>query len=250
MHPPPDAADDAAWYISAFGEHYPLIYRHRDDATARREVEALVHWLSVPDGARVLDIACGAGRHLTALVEMGFEAIGIDLSEALLREAAERPGLANRLIRADMRTLPCSRAFDLGLNLFNSFGYFAGDAENFRALRSMADTLRPGGRLVMEHINRPHLERTFTPEDEQQIGRIRVHNRRRIEDRHVVKESTLTDPEGNERQVTERVRLFTPDEITAWFERAGLTVQHIAGDFTGAAFTDEAERMIVVGCRA
>lgn len=249
MHQSPDAADEAAWYISAFGEHYPLIYRHRDDASARREIAALVHWLDVSRDARVLDIGCGAGRHLAALVEMGFEAIGIDLSEPLLAEAAQRPELADRLIRADMRDLPFTNEFDLGLSLFNSFGYFADDAENRAALRSMVRTLRPGGWLVMDHMNRKHIERTLTPEDERQVGRLRVINRRRIEDDHVIKDSTLIDPEGSRRELTERVRLFTPDEITAWFERAGMTVRHVAGDFTGAGFTEDALRMIVVGCR-
>ena len=86
------------WYRAAFGELYPLLYSHRDDCSAAREVSDIVALLELDDRtARILDLCCGAGRHSAALMEMGFERVyGADLSSSLLAEACARDGLESR----------------------------------------------------------------------------------------------------------------------------------------------------------
>lgn len=251
MHSPAQPAADAPpdWFRRAFDALYPLIYQHRDDESARCEIDALVKTLRWPPARRVLDIACGAGRHLRALRDAGFEALGMDLSIALLREAADRRQLRGCVVCGDVRAMPFANEFDFAVNLFNSFGYFADDAENFAALRSMAGVLRPGGTLVMEHINPRKLKAELVPLDVKQVGELTVESRRTIEHDRVCKHMTIRRSNGDEEQITERVRLFSPDELAEWFTRAGLHVARVMGSFDGAALRDDSPRVLMVGVR-
>ena len=106
---------DTPWFETAFEAGYLDVYAHRDQASANREIAGLLERGLAPEGARVLDLACGAGRHSLALLSAGCDVVGLDLSRDLLERAAElRSGasgtakgeLTGRLIRGDVRSLP------------------------------------------------------------------------------------------------------------------------------------------------
>ena len=80
------------------------LYPHRDDHEAERAVALIGRSVSLRPGWRVLDVACGAGRHTKAFQEPGARCNGLDLSAALLRVARRITGAP--LIGADMRDLP------------------------------------------------------------------------------------------------------------------------------------------------
>jgi SAM-dependent methyltransferase len=105
-----------------------------------------------PPPARLLDLACGAGRHALALARLGYEVTGVDLSaDAIARAqaAAAAEGLSALFLRADMRAAPVQPGFDAALCLGNSLGYF-GDVGLRAFLARLAAGLRPGGRLVLD----------------------------------------------------------------------------------------------------
>jgi SAM-dependent methyltransferase len=245
---------DAPWYVRSFGELYPLIYRHRDDEAAAREIDALLAALGLTGTKRVLDLCCGAGRHAAALQGRGLDVVGLDLSPQLLAEARERPGLAGRLVRADMRRLPFAdgapdAGFDLVVNLFTSFGYFARDDENAVALGEMARVLRPGGTLVVDHINRSLLERTLVAENDEERRGFRIRYKRRIEGDRAHKEIAVRDESGRVTVFNESVRLFGSHELEELCAAAGLCCRRIMGSFGGEPFVTDSGRMIVVAAK-
>ena len=242
----PAHADD--WYVRSFGELYPLLYRHRDDEQARGQVDELVELLGLRVGRRVLDICCGAGRHLEALRAAGLDAFGLDLSAPLLRRAAQRPGLRERIVRADVRALPFEGRFQAAVNLFTSFGYFPDERENAGQLRQMARCLRPGGLLLMDLPNRAALEHEIEPHSVEEVDGLHVEHRRRFAADRMIKCTTVTDG-GEPREFTESVRVYWPDELTAMAAAAGLGRVRLFGGFDGRPFNEEAERMIVIGER-
>jgi len=240
---------DEPWYRRAFESLYPLLYQHRDDASAAREVAGLRSMLELGPPARVLDVACGGGRHMAAFAAAGFHAFGMDLSMTLLCDAVADRGLAGRLVSADMRAVPFGQRFDLTVNLFTSFGYFDDESENRAALRSMAATVRPGGWFVMDHMNRRRVERDGLGDDERRVEGLRVVSRRWIEGEHVVKRMTIVDGTGRTTEITERVRLYTPDQMRAMFDAAGLSVARTVGSFDGEPLADDSPRMITIGVK-
>jgi SAM-dependent methyltransferase len=116
------------WFQSFFGADYFEIYRDAfpPEGTAR-DVEGIVARLGLDAGARVLDLACGHGRHAIPLAERGFAVTGYDSSEPFLEQArasAAARGVAVHWLRGDMRALPFAAEFDAAINVFTAFGYF------------------------------------------------------------------------------------------------------------------------------
>lgn len=245
----PDIHVPDDWYARSFGELYPLLYRHRDDASAAAEVEAFARLLELEPHARVLDICCGGGRHMAAMRTRGLDVRGVDLSEPLLHAAGQRPGLRGRIVRGDLRALPFAPAsFDAAVNLFTSFGYFLDEAENRLALAQMARVLRPGGRLLVDVMHAAHLRRTLEPFSRRTVGELIVENRRRLTGRRVVNRMRVRD--GNEQVIyTESVRLYEPEEFVAMFQQAGLKDVQLFGSFAGDPLGPDAPRMIGIGVR-
>jgi len=238
---------ERAWYHDAFGDLYPLLYAHRDDSAAAAEAGAFVRRLGLDGpGSRVLDLACGAGRHCEALSGLGARVYGLDLSAHLLRLAARRACIAGRLARGDMRGLPFRRAFDLVVSLFTSFGYFADDRMNERVLTEIARVLVPGGSLLLDHVNRPALERALVTEDERAGEGFRLRQRRSLSAARVRKEIEITWDDGRTRRLVEDVRLYMPDELRALLAARGFEEIRFYGSFDGRALDERAERMIVV----
>lgn len=237
------------WYETAFGSLYPLIYAHRDDASAAREVRDLLRLLELRGGERVLDACCGNGRHAQALAGAGMDVWGMDLSPPLLEKGRARSALAGRLVQGDLRALPFRPAFDLVLNLFTSFGYFPREEDDRSALGEMVSVLRRGGRLLVDHMNRFLVERNLVPSDAFARKGARIHETRRIEGRRVVKEIRVETREGRRFHLQESVRLFDPGEMVDLFEGAGLKRVRLFGDYGGAPFHEGSRRMIAVGTR-
>jgi SAM-dependent methyltransferase len=232
------------WFEEWFGETYLALYPHRDDAEAARAVALITRTLPWQRGWRALDVACGAGRHARALQDAGARCTGLDLSAALLRRARTRASVP--LIRADMRALPVRPAsMDLTVNLFTSFGYFATDAEHAGALAEMAGTVRRGGWLVLDFLNANAVKAGLVPEEESHLAGQPVRIRRELADGGRVVEKRITTADG--RVFTERVRLFSEEELTGMLEAASLSIRHRFGDYDGGNITPSSPRIVLMG---
>ena len=121
----------ADWFEEYFGEEYLLLYPHRDEEDAERLVSLLCRTVGLMPGWRVLDVACGTGRHVAAFRARAAGATGLDLSQHLLQRAQGSARLP--VVRSDLRRIPVrARTMDFTVNLFTSFGYFDSDAEHAR----------------------------------------------------------------------------------------------------------------------
>jgi SAM-dependent methyltransferase len=232
------------WFEEWFGEDYLRLYPHRDDADAQRAVDLICRTVGLQPGWRVLDVACGAGRHARAFVRAQACCFGLDLSVTLLRLARQVTDAP--LIRADMRELPVRPgSMDLTVNLFTSFGYFERDAEHTVALEEMISTVRPGGWFVIDFLNPAAVRRQLVPEELVQLSGQTVRVTRSVspDGRYVCKSIR---PPGR-RQYVERVRLFEPDEISHMLEAAGVKVRHRFGDYEAAPLAMDAPRTILMG---
>ena len=234
----------AEWFEEWFNEEYLALYPHRDDADAGRLVAALQQRLPWREGMRVLDVACGPGRHTRAFEDAGARCIGADLSIALLRQAQLTSSAP--LVRADMRALPVRPgSMDLTVNLFTSFGYFDSEAEHESALSEMVTTVRPGGWFVLDFLNSALVRRSLVAHESLSLHGTPIDVSRRLTDggRFVCK--SLRSGDG--RSWFERVRLFDADELEAMLAGAGVTVRLRMGDYDGAMPGPEQPRLVLAG---
>jgi SAM-dependent methyltransferase len=237
----------AEWFEEWFGEDYLRLYPHRDDADAGRAVALIARTVDLQPGWRVLDVACGAGRHARAFVGAGARCFGLDLSATLLRVARQVTDAP--LIRADMRRLPVRPAsMHLTVNLFTSFGYFDRDAEHRAALEEMISTVQIGGWFVIDFLNPAAVRRGLVPQETVKLQDQTIHVTRSVspDGRYVCK--SIRSLQG--KQHAERVRLFEPHQIEEMLENAGVRVRHSFGDYDGSVLTQAAPRTIMMGQRS
>jgi SAM-dependent methyltransferase len=232
------------WYREWFGEEYLDLYSYRDEKEAQKHVSFFRTQVGSVRG-RVLDLACGNGRHLGELRNQGYDAIGCDLSYVLLRAGLSEDPLP--LVRGDMRRLPFGDSSFAGLvNFFTSFGYFENEDDNALVVREMCRVIKRGSPFLFDFMNvQRELARLVEREERQtdaghvQIerwfdGGSRTFNKRIIMDG---------------KRFIERVRGYDLDEISTLFAGGGLSIREVFGDFDGSAFTDASPRLILIGVR-
>jgi len=239
----------AEWFREWFGNAYLELYPHRDEEEAAAGVQLFLARAELPPTPLVLDLACGAGRHLQRLREAGVEATGIDLSLPLLREAAGRSVVDGSVVRADMRALPfADSAFDGLVNFFTSFGYFLTPEEDAEVLSEIRRVLRPGAHFLMDYMNAPWVIDRLDPETIGEIRGRRVRQTRWVEGDQVFKRIEIAAAGDSEPQIFhERVRLYPPAALHDLLEGAGLRPEHRFGGYDAAPFTDASPRLVLLG---
>lgn len=236
------------WHEHGFGTLYPIVYAHRDIASAAPEAAFAAQCLALTQTDRLLDLGCGGGRHLVHIGDTVRFAVGLDFSDALLamaRTAVNGPAF----VRGDMRAIPFNEPFDVVVSFFTSLGYFAHEPENERAIAELARILKPAGRFFIDYLNAPFVEHSLVPESHRERDGYHIHERRWIDNatRRVNKAVRVEKAGRTVTEWHESVRLYTEAEFRAILDRNGLAVTRTFGDFNGAPLAGEQPRMILVG---
>ncbi len=147
------------WFVDLFDEDYLRTLPFLTPQATQSEAEFVIEAMGLSPGAQVLDIGCGYGRHAMELAARGFHVVGLDLSTPLLvrgGEEAMRRGLEINFVRGDMRELDFDAQFDGAYCMFSTFGYFD-DETNKKTVSNIARALKPGGRVMIEILNRDYV---------------------------------------------------------------------------------------------
>lgn len=243
----------APWYQAAFGAHYPLLYGHRDQAEAAQCLDLLPRLAPLTLGGPVLDLGCGDGRHLRQLAAAGYPVVGLDLSAHLLAAARRAGSTAPRLVRGDMRTLPCRDASCGGvLSLFTAFGYFGPLPANEPVVEEVARVLEPGGHWFLDYVDCEGVRRELADgavrERRRELGPLAVREARRLAagGELVQKEVELLPLTGRLEEAavwgvgpagiryTESVALFGVPEMENLARSNGLHLVASAGSYSGS----------------
>jgi SAM-dependent methyltransferase len=216
-------AGDGHWF-EPIAEHLGKAYlRYSFTKGTVQEVDAIVEWLGLVPGERVLDVGCGPGRHSLELARRGIETVGVDISErfvAIARESAS--GLAS-FERMDARRLPFVEEFDAAICLCQgAFGLMTADGDDVTVLAGIARALKPGGRLALSAFSayysvRYHGDAVFDA------------------DTGVSHERTeVRDEEGRPEEVDLWTGCYTPRELRLLASATGLRADRILSVDPGA----------------
>ncbi len=228
---PPD------WYRSGFP---PITAAMPWADRTEAEVDRAMMMLRPEGGERVLDLACGIGRHSLELRQRGFEVVGVDISPDLL-EMAEREARAQSLeisfVQADLRELDMSEEFDLVLSLNDgAVGYFETDEENHRTFEVISQALREGGGHLMQLPNVLHAEKNL-PKKSWIAGESTLElsdHHWNAEDRYI-EGSTVPIRFGEVfekyEEIPFRQRLYTAEELAGIYDSVGM---RLANTFAGS----------------
>ncbi len=236
------------WFKTWFDTvYYHSLYKHRNEVEAKEFILRLLEELDVPQGAEVMDLACGKGRHSVTLFEAGLQVTGLDLSENSINHLQDkvRPGL--QFHQWDMREPYRYEAFDYIFNLFTSFGYFDDVQDNLKVLHAVEFGLRSGGIFVLDYLNAYPLidEKSIHEELIERDGYL-FRTSKRIVGKQVVKTIDIED-EGDKHHFEEKVQLFTLAEMESMINKAGMDLVQVYGSYQLDEYMDnESDRLILL----
>ena len=119
-----------------------------------KEVSFLIRELGLCGKERILDLACGYGRHALEFARRGYQVVGVDITSVLIddaKAAAKRENLSAEFILSDIRDVSFSNEFDVVLNMADgAVGYLEDEDENLKIFDAAARALKPGGQHFMD----------------------------------------------------------------------------------------------------
>ncbi|WP_431244856.1 class I SAM-dependent methyltransferase [Flavobacterium sp. P21] len=234
------------WFTSWFDTpYYHILYKDRNYREAQIFMDNLTHYLNLPEKAKVLDLACGKGRHSIYLNQLGYNVLGADLSENSIAEASKNSNENLHFKVHDMRE-PFEEKFDAIFNLFTSFGYFESDDDNLTTLKAIKESLSEYGFAVIDFMNVTQVIETLVPEEVKTVDGIDFHIKRYVEDGHIFKEIDFED-QGRKFHFTEKVKALTLKDFQDLMDEAGIYLLDIFGDYKLKKFhKTESERLIMI----
>ncbi len=234
------------WFESWFDtEYYHILYNERNDEEAQLLMDNLTQYLNLPEEARILDLACGKGRHAIYLNSLGYDVTGIDLSENSITEASAYANEKLHFKVHDMRET-CDEKYDAIFNLFTSFGYFDEDDDNLKTLKAIHNSLTETGFAVIDFMNADYVIDNLVPEEIKTVDGIAFHIKRNYKDGYIFKEISFED-KGKKHQYTERVQALRLADFEKMMEEAGIYLLDIFGDYKlKKFFKTQSERLIMI----
>jgi SAM-dependent methyltransferase len=234
------------WFSSWFDTpYYHILYKERNYSEAQLFMDNITNYLNLPEKAKVLDLACGKGRHSIYLNELGYDVLGADLSENSITEASKSTNDTLHFKVHDMRE-PFEEKYDAIFNLFTSFGYFENDEDNLTTLIAIKESLSEYGFAVIDFLNVNQVLEALVPEETKTVEGIDFHLKRYLKDGHIYKEIDFED-KGRKFHFTEKVKAFTLQDFEALMEEAGIYLLDVFGDYKLKKFyKNESERLIMI----
>jgi len=247
-----DAMPDKEWYKNWFNSsYYHKLYFDRDEKEAEAFIERLLQHLKPAQNSRMVDIACGKGRHSRFLAAKGFDVTGIDISVDSVAAAKKLEQENLHFFVHDMRLLFWINYFDFAFNFFTSFGYFGTRREHDDAMRTIAASLKKGGTVVIDYLNVHYVEERLVQTEEKKIDDTAYHILRWHDENHFYKKISVTDPAlSTPLEHTEKVAKFSLGDFTEMLAFQGLQVTQVFGDYHLAPYdVRNTPRMIIMATK-
>ncbi|MDZ4830895.1 MAG: methyltransferase domain-containing protein [Phycisphaerae bacterium] len=256
----PESAPFGAWWTTFFDETYAsigLVPRLGPHADAM--ADGIVSLLALKPNERVFDQCCGIGRVALPLARRGVSIEGVELAKSYVEvatSAAQAEKLPAEFFCADAYSYIASKPCDAAINVFTSFGYSDDDGRNEQMLRRAFESLRPGGRFLLERVNpcwivafglSPVGSRVTHPDgsetlliDEPEADWLRGTVR-----------STWSISFADGRRETRRfeTRMYFPNELAAMAQRVGFTELALYGGIAGVPYDRHSRRLVITARR-
>ena len=238
--------DTTQWFASWFDTpYYHILYKDRDHEEAQTFMDVLTRYLNLPEQGRILDLACGKGRHSIYLNSLGYHVTGVDLSENSIAYAKQFENKTLQFMVHDM-CKPMNQQFDAVFNLFTSFGYFENEEDNLSTIKAIKANLNEFGFGVIDFMNVNYVKKHLVNEDIKTVNGIDFYQKRKLQNGYIVKDiSFMVD--GEKLEFQERVKAFTLKDFEKLFEEAGCYLLDVFGNYKLQQYHPEgSERLIMI----
>ncbi|MGE0560696.1 MAG: class I SAM-dependent methyltransferase [Flavobacteriales bacterium] len=239
--------DKNSWFEAWFDSHYyHLLYKNRDYIEAEHFIKNLLNYLQPTPNCKMLDVACGKGRHAIYINKLGYKTDAFDLSENSILEAKNHENNGLRFYINDIRQPLKSNYYDCAFNLFTSFGYFSDENDNQQSVDAMASSLKKDGVLVIDFLNVNHILSNLKTLETKKIEHITFDITKEIDNGFIIKHIKFND-NNTDFHFTERVKMLLLTNFKNYLSNSGLTLTAIFGDYSLNPFDEKnSERLIII----
>ena len=228
------------WFNS---DYYHILYKNRDKKEAEFFINNLIKKLKIKKKSKILDLACGVGRHSFYLNKKGMNVIGIDNSENNIKKAKKFENKFLKFKKKEM-TEDYGQEFDFIFNLFTSFGYI-NEKHNLNTFKSINNSLINHGILVIDYLNVFKLKEELVEKETKKIGNIIFNIKRSFKDNFIVKKIKIKD--NNEIfYFEERVMELTKNDFQDYLKKFNFEILDVYGNYNLEKYHKNSERLIMI----
>jgi|TARA_B110000116_G_scaffold272209_1_gene295793 cyclopropane fatty-acyl-phospholipid synthase-like methyltransferase len=235
----------AHWFDSPY---YHTLYKNRDEKEAQAFIDNLVQHLQITKGSKLIDIACGKGRHATYFNSLGLDVVGVDLSPNSIASATKNANATLQFSVHDMREVYQENSFDVVTNLFTSFGYFEENTDEQKAINAMASNLKSEGVLIIDFMNVKKVIANLVASEQKTINGITFDIIRKIEAGYIIKDIQITDG-AIKQHFQEKVKAITLANYSEFITNVELKIIDIFGNYKLEDFNAITSDRLILICK-
>jgi len=235
------------WFQNWFSSpYYHILYHQRNDEEAEFFIDNLCAFLKPAINFRLLDIACGRGRHSVYLNKKGYDVTGIDLSNASIKFAQQFENENLQFYVHDMRNAFYINYFNIAFNLFTSFGYFETEKDHVKALKAFNKSLKKSGILVLDYFNSEKIVRNLAHQEVKHVDGIDFYISKKVSNGKIIK-SISFEHKNKDYSFKEEVKAFSKSDFEKMFEKSGFKILNHFGDYALNPFDEiKSDRLIFI----
>jgi 2-polyprenyl-3-methyl-5-hydroxy-6-metoxy-1,4-benzoquinol methylase len=238
------------WFSEWFNSpYYHILYQNRDEKEAEFFLRNVVTKLGFTPAHRIIDLACGKGRHAIYLNSLGFDVTGIDLASQSIAEASQNANERLRFEVQDLRCLNTLESYDIALNLFTSFGYFASLEEDELVIKNIRSILKPAGQVLIDFMNVNCVIQNLVERESKTINNIQFHITKWVENGFIHKKIEVLD-NSSTFEFIEKVQALQLNNFEEILHKQNFSITHTFGNYALDAYKAGAsDRLIIVACK-
>lgn len=234
------------WFDEWFNTiYYHILYKHRDDNEAILFIDNLIKYLEIQKDDRILDLACGKGRHSIYLNKKGFDVEGFDLSEQNISYASQFENNRLKFEVKDMRNVYKPNSFNYIFNLFTSFGYFDTKEANLNVIDAAIASLKKDGIFLIDFLNPYVVINNLVKSESKTIENVNFNISRSLtKDDYILKRIEVED-HSQKFEFYEKVKAIRRQDFLDYFDKMGIRVLDIFGDYNLNRYEMETSQRLI-----
>lgn len=244
-----------AWWEVLFSDEYIRTLPKVSQTATQKQVNFMEASLGIKRGDSVLDVGCGLGHHALEFARRGYLVVALDLALSMITRAAEdaqQRGLRINFLHKDIRDIGFEGTFDAVICVGTTFGFFD-DEQNRSVLQRLAHALKPGGRLLLDVVNRDFVINSqpnlvwfegdgcvVMEESDFNFYSSRLHVKR-----------TMMRDDGRQTDVDYNIRLYSVHELGQMLKQCGFVIREVSGQEAtrGCFFGAQSSRIVLLAER-
>jgi len=240
-------SDQKEWFSEWFDSpYYHILYQNRDDKEAEFFLSNLITFFKAKREWKIIDLACGKGRHAIFLNSLGYDVTGIDLSSKSIAIAKKSENENLHFEVQDLRHLKFKEKFDIALNLFTSFGYFRSKEEDAIVIKNIHHILKPKGFVLIDFMNTGVVLRNLVAKENKLVCGIHFQISKKKENGFIVKNIHFCD-KNKEYEYSEKVQTLSSSDFEKLLTDHGFSILNLFGNYKLDEFRSESsERLIIL----